>query len=106
MLSQSENPQLYDKVMEISAAHHIIPKVIHRYDKAESVLLSVGSGLGVSILPTGLLKPYLSDMVDVIPLDPEGPKIEYVCAWNRQSKNPCSRIFMDVIIKYFQVTKE
>ena len=102
MISQPENPQLYSKVMEICAVHDTIPKVIHRYDKAESVLLSVGSGLGVSILPMGLTKAFLPNTVDVIPLDPEGHEIEYVCAWPRQSKNPCSKIFLDVIREYFQ----
>lgn len=106
MLSQLESPQLYSNVMDVCAAHNTAPKVIHRYDRAESVLLSVGSGLGVAMLPTGLIKASQSDTVDVIPLDPQGPKIEYVCAWNRQSKNPCSKIFLDVAKKYFQITKE
>lgn len=102
MISQPESPQLYGKVMEICAAHNAMPKVIHRYDKAESVLLSVGSGLGVSILPMGLTRAFLPDAVDVIPLDPEGYEIDYVCAWPKQSQNPCSRIFVDVMREYFK----
>jgi DNA-binding transcriptional LysR family regulator len=101
MISEPESPQLYNEVMAVCASHHTIPKVIHRYDKAESVLLSVGSGLGVAILPMGLTKAFLPDAVDVIPLDPEGPKIDYVCAWPRQNKNPCSKMFLDVIKEYF-----
>lgn len=101
MISQPESPQLYSKVMEICAAHNTTPKVIHRYDKAESVLLSVGSGLGVSILPMGLTQAFLQDAVEVIPLDPEAPEIDYVCAWPRQSKNPCSKIFLEVVREYF-----
>lgn len=106
MISQPESPQLYSKVMEICAAHNAIPKVIHRYDKAESVLLSVGSGLGVAILPMGLTKAFLPDAVDVIELDQQGPKIEYVCAWPKQSTNPCSKIFLDVIKEYFATPQE
>ena len=101
MISQPESPQLYNEVMAVCAAHHTIPKIIHRYDKAESVLLSVGSGLGVSILPMGLTKAFLQDTIDVVPLDPEGPEIDYVCAWPKQSKNPCSKFFLDVIREYF-----
>jgi DNA-binding transcriptional LysR family regulator len=101
MISEPESPQLYSEIMAICAAHNTIPKVIHRYDKAESVLLSVGSGLGVSILPMGLTKAFLPDAVDVIPLDTEGPEIDYVCAWPKQSKNPCSKIFLEVIREYF-----
>jgi DNA-binding transcriptional LysR family regulator len=101
MISQPESPQLYSKVMEICAAHNTTPKVIHRYDKAESVLLSVGSGLGVSILPMGLTKAFLPAAVDVISLDSEASEIEYVCAWPRQSTNPCSKIFIDVMREYF-----
>ena len=105
MISQPESPQLYSKVMEICTAHNAVPKVIHRYDKAESVLLSVGSGLGVSILPMGLTKAFLPDAVEVIPLD-EGPEIEYVCAWPKQSTNPCSKIFLDVAKEYFPLPPE
>jgi DNA-binding transcriptional LysR family regulator len=106
MISQPESPHLYSKVMEICAAHNATPKVIHRYDKAESVLLSVGSGLGVAILPMGLTKAFLPDAVDVIRLDSESPEIEYVCAWPKQSTNPCSKIFLDVIREYFATPKE
>ena len=106
MISQPESPQLYGKIMEICAAHNAMPKVVHRYDKAESVLLSVGSGLGVSILPMGLTKAFLPDAVDVIPLDPDGHKIEYVCAWPKQSQNPCSKIFVDVAREYFKTPLE
>ncbi len=101
MISEPESPQLYSEIMAICAAHHAMPKVIHRYDKAESVLLSVGSGLGVSILPMGLTKAFLPDAVDVIPLDLEGPQIDYICAWPKQSKNPCSKLFLEVIREYF-----
>ncbi|NLO49448.1 MAG: LysR family transcriptional regulator [Clostridiales bacterium] len=106
MISQPESPQLYSKVMDISAAYQTTPKVIHRYDKAESVLLSVGSGLGVSILPMGLTQAFLPDAVDVIPIDREGNEIEYVCAWPKQSRNPCSKIFLDVVRQYFPLDKE
>ncbi len=101
MISQPESPHLYNEVMAVCAAHHTIPKIIHRYDKAESVLLSVGSGLGVAILPKGLTKAFLTDAVDVVPLDPEGHEMDYVCAWPKQSKNPCSKFFLDVIKEYF-----
>ncbi len=100
MISQIDSPQLYSQVMEICAAHHALPRVIHRYDKAESVLLSVSSGLGVSILPRGLTEAILPDAVDVIPLDSKGTEIQYICAWPRQSRNPCSKLFLDVVREY------
>ncbi len=106
MISQPESPQLYSKVMEVCTAHNTIPKIIHRYDKAESVLISVGSGLGVSILPMGLTRAFLPDAVDVIPLDQEGLEIDYVCAWPKQSKNPCSRIFLEVVREFFPLPLE
>jgi hypothetical protein len=54
----------------------------------------------------GLTKAFLPDAVDVIPLDMEGSEIDYVCAWPRQSKNPCSKIFLDVIREYFTPPQE
>lgn len=106
MISEPESPQLYKKIMEICTAHNTIPRVVHRYDKAESVLLSVGSGLGVSILPMGLTQAFLPGAVDVIPLDTEGYEIEYVCAWPKQSTNPCSKIFLEVVREYFPLEPE
>jgi DNA-binding transcriptional LysR family regulator len=105
MISEPESPQLYSEVMNICAAHNAIPKVIHRYDKAESVLLSIGSGLGVSILPMGLTKAFLPEAVDVIPLE-EGPEIAYVCAWPKQTRNPCSKLFIEVLRECFPQPKE
>ena len=102
MISQAESPQLYNKIMEICTTHNTMPRVIHRYDKAESALLAVGSGLGVSILPLGLTKAFLPDTVDVIPLDPDGPEIDYVCAWPRQTRNPCSKLFIEVVRECFK----
>ncbi len=101
MISQPESPQLHSQIMDIFAAQHTVPKVVQRYDKAESVLLSVGSGLGVSILPQGLTKAFSSDAVDVVPLDFPGAEIEYVCAWPKIMSNPSSKLFLEVIRSYF-----
>lgn len=105
MISEPVSPELYNKVMEFCAAYNALPKVIHRYDKAESVLLSVGSGLGVATLPSGLIKAYFLDAVDVIPLNPEGPEINYICAWPKQGGNPCSKLFLEVIKEYFPIRR-
>lgn len=101
MISQPESPQLHSQIMDIFAAHHTVPKVVQRYDKAESVLLSVGSGLGVSILPLGLTKAFLPDAVDVVPLDISGAEIVYVCAWAKKLANPSSKLFLEVVQGYF-----
>ena len=101
MISQPESPQLYSQIMKVFVTYHKIPKVIHRYDKAESVLLSVSSGLGVTILPLGLTKAFFTEDVDVIPLDLEGLEIDYVCAWPKLMRNPSSRLFLDVVNEYF-----
>ena len=101
MISQPESPQLHSQIMDIFAAQHTVPKVVQRYDRAESVLLSVGSGLGVSILPLGLTKAFLSDTVEIVPLDIPGAEIVYVCAWLKDLSNPSSKLFLDVIRDYF-----
>ncbi len=101
MISQPESPQLYDQIMKLLSSYHIMPKVVHRYDKAESVLLSVSSGLGVAILPLGLTKAFFSEDVDIIPLDSEGLEIEYVCAWPKQARNPSSKLFLEVVKNFF-----
>ena len=101
MISQPESPQLYDQIMKLFISYHKMPKIVHRYDKAEAVLLSVSSGLGVSILPSGLTKAFLSEDVDIIPLDSEGLEITYVCAWPKQARNPSSKLFIEVVKDFF-----
>ena len=101
MISQPESPQLHSQIMDIFASQHFVPKVVQRYDRAESVLLSVGSGLGVSILPMGLTKAFVSDAVDIVPLDIPGAEIVYVCAWLKNLSNPSSKLFLDIIRSYF-----
>ena len=88
MISQPESPQLYETIMSIFSAHHFVPRVVQRYDKAESVLLSVGSGLGVAILPEGLTKAFLPDAVERVRLEDVSAEIEYVCAWPKHLHNP------------------
>lgn len=101
MISPPESPQLYDQIMKLFSSYHKLPKVVHRYDKAESVLLSVSSGLGVTILPMGLTKAFFSGDVDIIPLESEGIEIDYVCAWPKQARNPSSKLFMEVVKNFF-----
>ena len=106
MISQPESPQLHSQIMDIFAAQHAVPKVVQRYDKAESVLLSIGSGLGISILPMGLTKAFLSDTVDIVPLDIPGAEITYVCAWPKDLLNPSAKLFLDVMRNYFTSSDE
>ncbi len=101
MISQPQSPQLYDQIMRLFVSYHKMPKIIHRYDKAESVLLSVSSGLGVTILPLGLTKAFFAGDVDIIPLESEGLEIDYVCAWPRQARNPSSKLFLEVVRNFF-----
>ena len=61
------------------------------------MLLAVGAGLGISILPQAITKVFFSDNVEAIPLDLECAGRTYVVAWHRQSVNPTAHLFLDVV---------
>ena len=97
-ISEAEGPALYNQIKKVCEAMHYDPKITNRYDTAETVLLAVGAGLGISILPQAITKVFFSDNVEAIPIrgiDCAGRT--YVVAWHRQSVNPTAHLFLDVV---------
>jgi DNA-binding transcriptional LysR family regulator len=55
-------PQYYDNLLEVCAHFGFIPKVVHESNNISAIIQLVKNGLGVSIVPSAILKS---------PLDPE-----------------------------------
>ncbi len=90
-------PLLYNHILDVCRAHDYVPKNMKRFDKAESVLLAVSAGLGVSIMPSALPAQYFTNDVDIVPIDDLESQRTYIAAWPRKSANPTIPLFLDVI---------
>jgi DNA-binding transcriptional LysR family regulator len=77
--------------------HHFKPRVYYQYDRGEDVVLSVRSGLGVSIMPESMYKLVSHDDVLFFPLSDEEGLRTHVIAWRRKIENPRVQNFLDVI---------
>lgn len=101
MLSEEQSPQLYRQVVQMFARHGLTPRVAQRYDKAETIVLSVTAGLGISFLPRGLVQAFNPSGVEMISLPGENLELTYVMAWPKLQNNPSARLFLEVARECF-----
>ncbi len=97
IISEAEGPALYSQIMTVCNAMKYQPRITNRYDTAETVLLAVGAGLGISILPEVITKVFFAGNVVMKPIEAVGSGRTYVAAWHRQSVNPAAHLFLEVI---------
>lgn len=97
MVSEEESPILYMLVQNYFRSCRISPNVVHESDNVRSVLLSVGAGLGVTILPASQPKEIMRDWLEILPLPDMEEPITYAMAWKKSLLNPAARLFLDVV---------
>jgi DNA-binding transcriptional LysR family regulator len=95
--SETDSPAMYAQIMDVCRARDYEPKIINRYDRAEAVVLSVGAGLGISIVPRAISKVFFSEKVEVVPIDGPDTKRVYVVAWHKQMTNAAAKRFLDIV---------
>jgi DNA-binding transcriptional LysR family regulator len=104
---ESEGPALYAQIMNICKYYNYTPQIVNRYDRAESVLLSVGAGLGISIIPKAISDVFYSDNVEFVPITGVDTKRTYVLAWHSPIRNSTAQLFLDTVKELFCMkTKE
>lgn len=96
-IREEENPMLYFQMMEICRAHHFTPTIVNRLDSVKSLLLAVGAGLGVTMLPSAVPKSVLPELLTVLPIDDMDTSITYVAAWKKELLNPAAALFLAVL---------
>jgi DNA-binding transcriptional LysR family regulator len=92
---ESEGPALYAQIMNICKYYGYTPQIVNRYDRAEAVLLSVGAGLGISIIPRALCDVFYADNVAIKPITGVDTKRTYVLAWRTPLRSPTSELFLE-----------
>ncbi len=100
-VSESDGPALFNQIADICSARGYKPKISCRYDRAEAVLLSVGAGLGISIVPEALRKVFYAENVVFIPIPGEDTLRTYVVAWHKANTNPAVELFRNVLKELF-----
>ncbi|MCD8343840.1 MAG: LysR family transcriptional regulator [Oscillospiraceae bacterium] len=101
-VSPTDGPALHDQIMKVCAARGYTPRVVGQYDRAEAVLLSVGAGLGIGIIPGGLSRVFYAENVKLVPIEGEDALRSYVLAWSRPVKNPAVTMFIEIAEKLFK----
>ena len=100
-VSESDGPALYGEIAKVCAARGYTPNVTCQYDRAEAVLLSVGAGLGISIIPEALSRVFYAENVSFTRIPGEDTLRTYVIAWRREITNSAARLFLDVVRELF-----
>ncbi len=95
LLSEQADPIVYMQAMNYCRTHRIKPEIINTFPEVSSVLLSLRSGLGASILPASLV-PEGDDLV-FLPLDEKSYTITCIAAWRKSLLNPAAALFREVL---------
>lgn len=99
--SQNDGPALYKQIMKVCAEQGYRPNIVNQCDRTEAALLSVGAGLGVSVLPQAMRDVFYSENVAFFPLESESAQRSYVIAWHKPILNPAVRLFVDTVRPLF-----
>lgn len=96
-IAPSDGPALYDWMREVCRARSYTPNVVYQYDRIEAVVLSVGAGLGISILPEALSRVFYAENVVFRRIPGEDTARPYVAAWRKNATNPAAALFADTL---------
>lgn len=100
-VSQNDGPALYGQIMKVCRARDYKPNITCQYDRAEAVLISVGAGLGISIIPEALSTVFYSENVVFVPIEGEDALRNYVIAWQEPVTNPAVSRFLEIAKELF-----
>lgn len=100
-IAPSDGPALYERMREVCRVRGYEPNVVYQYDRVEAVVLSVGAGLGISILPEALSRVFYAENVVFRRIPGEDTARPYVAAWRKNATNPAAALFVDTLRELF-----
>ena len=75
-----------------------IPKISGRSSDAETLLILVSAGLGITILPESIVRAHAhSTELSFIPLEGEHEHVDVLAIWKEDNTNPVIKVFRDSI---------
>ena len=87
---------LSGQIKRICTNRGVIPDIINYYNRADSILLAVNSGVGLAILPPQLKDFYNFPNVRTMRIEGSDAVIRSVVAWNKNGGNPEVQKFLGV----------
>lgn len=105
-VSETDGPALYDGILSVCKARGYAPNIVCKFDRAEAVLLAVGAGIGISIIPEAISRVFYSENVTFIRIPGVDALRTYVVAWRKGMTNPSARLFLDMVSELFSKEKE
>ena len=87
---------LSGQIRRICRNRGIVPDIINYYNRADTVLLAVNSGVGISILPSTLIAFYNWPNVVAFPIEGSDALVSSIVAWNRSGGNPEVARFLSI----------
>lgn len=100
-VSESDGPTLYHNILNVCRIRGYEPNIIGQYDRAEAVLLSVGAGLGISIIPEALSRVFYAENVSFTPIPGADAERTYVIARRCRSANLAVQLFWNLVTPMF-----
>jgi DNA-binding transcriptional LysR family regulator len=87
---------LSGQIQRICRSRGIVPDIINYYNRADTVLLAVNSGVGIAILPSTLISFYNWPNVVAFPIEGSDALVSSIVAWNRSGGNPEVARFLSI----------
>ncbi len=97
LISEEADPILYMQAMNYCRTHRFTPQITNTFDDVSSVILSVNAGLGVSFLPSSLLRDADVSKLEINTLDEESYTIDCIAAWKSSLLNPAAALFLETL---------
>ncbi len=91
--SEADETSLHSIVSRIWINRGCCPNIFCMFDAPPAVMVFVGAGVGISIVPESFGSVYYSKNVLLRPIDGDDAVINYAMAWKKGSKNPAAPIF-------------
>ena len=92
---------LSQQIRQICRKHNFTPHIVNYYNRAESVMLSVNSGIGITILRSPIGRLYNMPNVVALPIEDELTQLNTVFAWDPKATNSSCSVFRDVVLSLF-----
>jgi len=101
-VSESDGPALRREIDRVCEARGYKPNIVCQYDRAEAVLISVGTGTGIAVVPAALSSVFYLNNVVLKEIPGDDALRTYVLAWQKSLQNPAARLFIEIAKKIYQ----
>lgn len=100
IISRDESPKGFDAIISICRKHGFAPKIVKQLPNAESLLLSVESGLGIALLDSNI-RINNNDNIKAFKIDSDF--IGVMMAWKKENMNTTIPLFINSLLKEAEI---